>query len=77
LGANLNARARDGTTPVYIASQEGQVSTVRALVSLGADINRPAGEGWTPLMVASRAGRVAVVAELLKAGACREAAANG
>ena len=54
-GADINkAEEEDGWTPLYVASQNGHVEVVRALVEGGADINKVDNDGDAPLQIASR-----------------------
>ena len=38
LGASVRVAKKSGTTPLYIAAQNGHVPAIRVLLSLGADI---------------------------------------
>ena len=38
-GAKVDARANDGTTPLYLALQQGRIEVARILVASGADVN--------------------------------------
>jgi NLR family CARD domain-containing protein 3 len=38
-----------GSTPLFIAAEEGHEAVVRALIDLGADINKARDDGATPL----------------------------
>ena len=59
-----NARA-DGTTPLYMAAQNGHDSTVAQLLAAGADANGTAEHNVTALMLAARTGSVSGVRALL------------
>lgn len=50
--ADVNRRARDGSTPLYIAVQEGQMQAAGLLLGYRADPNLGTYEGFTPLIVA-------------------------
>ena len=51
-GADPNAPADDGTTPLHLAAVAGNVQVVKALIAAGADIARPTEAGVTPLAAA-------------------------
>jgi|LauGreDrversion2_3_1035106.scaffolds.fasta_scaffold81128_2 ankyrin repeat protein len=38
-GAKVDERANDGTTPLYLALQQGRIEVARILVASGADVN--------------------------------------
>jgi uncharacterized protein len=56
-------------TPLYYASHNGRVETVKLLIAAGADVNKVSAKCLTPLLAASRAGCVEVVKLLIAAGA--------
>lgn len=62
-----------GSTPLYIAAQEGHSEVVEQLLSRSADIECVFRDGYTPLYIAAQNGRVEVVKTLLEKGANREA----
>lgn len=64
----------DGTTPLYLASQQGHLDIVRHLVEHGACIDAAHPNGSTPLFVASRHGHLDVVCHLVEHGASIDAA---
>ena len=39
-GADVNKASDDGTTPLYVSTQEGHDAVVRVLIVAGADINK-------------------------------------
>ena len=68
--ANVNqARTDDGSTPSYIAAQEGHLKIIRFLIQAGADMNPARTNGWTALTGASHYGHVEFCGRLLIAGA--------
>ncbi|PNH01635.1 Ankyrin-1 [Tetrabaena socialis] len=60
---------RAGLTPLHIASRDGRMPVVEALLFVGAEVDAKDKGGRTPLLAASQEGRTAVVAALLRAGA--------
>lgn len=56
LGKNpelINAKNRYGWTPLYVASEIGQLEVVKALLAIkGIDVNAANNHGWTPLFLA-------------------------
>ena len=57
-GSDVNARQKDGYTPLHIAAMSGAssglVHAIEALVSAGADVNAKAKNGITPLHEAAQ-----------------------
>jgi ankyrin repeat protein len=53
-GANPNAKAPDGTTPLHQAVQLRQVAMIRALVAAGAKLDAVNKENLTPLLAAEK-----------------------
>jgi len=51
---DVDARSKDGETPLHLAAYWGKVELVRWLVANGADVNAPDGQGRTPLARAQR-----------------------
>ncbi len=51
-GADLEARMRDGETPLFIAAKYGQAATLRALLEAGAEPDARDGRSLTPLAAA-------------------------
>ena len=70
-GSNVSAaRARDGTTALMIASQEGHLEIAQLLVEEGANVNAArTTDGFTALMWAARDGHLEIVRLLLTSGA--------
>jgi uncharacterized protein len=68
-GADLNARANDGTTALMIASAQGHASVVDVLLQNGAEVNPRNGDKITALHLACEAGHLAAARRLLQGGA--------
>ena len=51
-GADVNAKAKDGTTPLYRAAKLDMIGLVKFLISKGADVNARNNKGVTPLKYA-------------------------
>ncbi|MET8567626.1 ankyrin repeat domain-containing protein [Streptomyces sp. NPDC004783] len=71
-GASPERRNADGTTPLYLASVQGETEVVRSLMEAGASPDtesRGAGSEGTPLCAAACWGHTATVRELLAHGA--------
>src|SRR6185295_16348358 len=68
-GANVKAANREGATPLWLASVNGDASILSALVEGGADVNEKLPLGRTPLMVAARTGKLDAMKVLLDHGA--------
>lgn len=68
-GANVNARADDGTMPLHFAASKGNLAISKELVQAGAEINVADCGGKTPLMWAAKSGSIAVSRYLLQQGA--------
>lgn len=65
-GANVNAKNKQGVTPLMIAVSNDDIEAVKFLLSKGADINARDKEGNTPLHIACDAGSIAMVELLCK-----------
>ena len=61
---------------MIIASRNGHVEVVRALVEAGASVDQARNDGVTPLCIASEEGHVEVVRVLVAAGASVDQANN-
>jgi hypothetical protein len=69
-GADVNQGSANGTTPLLLAAQLGNMSVAQCLVKeLGADIRQTHKRGGTPLMAASYHKHTDIVKWLIKAGA--------
>ena len=68
-GANAKAANREGSTPLWLASVNGDAAIIEALIKAGADANEKLPLGRTPLMEASRTGNVDAMKVLLDHGA--------
>ena len=55
-GADVNARAAGGYTPLHIAAFGGDVALINALLALGADADARADDGRTALAIAEANG---------------------
>ena len=51
-GVDVNAKFKDGWTPLHMAAEEGHKKVVELLILKGADINVKNGDGRTPLDLA-------------------------
>lgn len=74
---SIDARDRDGSTPLLIAVNTNNPEAVKLLLSLGADPNAVDRKGWTPLISAADEGNEENVKLLLAAGADRKASRKG
>jgi ankyrin repeat protein len=54
LGANPNAKNKEGETPLHVASRYGRLEILNLLLEAGADTNHRTKAGWTPLMFSSQ-----------------------
>ena len=68
-GADPNARAENGDTPLHKAARKGRTEAIAALLNAGADHNARDEDGRTPLHIAALFGRTQAIAALLDAGA--------
>lgn len=68
-GGNLDALSLNGSTPLLIASREGQTSLVECMLRNGADPMDGGDKGLTPLIMAAAEGHSSIVRLLVKYGA--------
>src|ERR1039457_4620982 len=69
-GGDINARDnKSGMTALMVASEEGHLAVVQALIARGADVNATTREGWTALLAASQGGDLKIVQALIMHGA--------
>ncbi len=69
-GADVNAKAEDGITPLMRAAMSTEnPEVISVLLQAGADVNAKDEDGWTSLMLAARNNSPEVISVLLKAGA--------
>eukprot|EP00300_Choanocystis_sp_HF-7_P017139 c19641_g1_i6.p1 GENE.c19641_g1_i6~~c19641_g1_i6.p1 ORF type:complete len:237 (+),score=48.15 c19641_g1_i6:374-1084(+) len=68
-GSDVNLAKKDGSTPLWLASQEGQMDAVKLLCQCGANVNTPNHIGQTPVYVASQNGHFEVIQILCEFGA--------
>lgn len=73
LGADLNQRDAEGSTPLIKAIQGGNRVLVKNLIIQGADVNLADRSGNSPLEVASRSGNQEIIRLLKRNGAVSEA----
>ncbi len=69
VGADVNARDKEGETPMHYAAMSGTPDNIAALVSAGADVEARNEDGTTPLYTAAMSGAPENIAALLEAGA--------
>ena len=71
-GTDVNAKDKDGWTPLHPASYEGHQEIVELLIGKGADVNAKVEfgplQGMTPLDSANNSGRTEIVSLLRKHG---------
>lgn len=69
MGANVNARDKDGRTALRWAAARGHLNVVKLLVEKGANVDGKNRRGSTPLMRAAGNGKMGVVRFLVATGA--------
>ena len=75
-GAYVEAKDKDGWTPLHLAAWNGRDSIVEMLLAADADVDARTNAGWTPLYWAARKGHDSIVEILLAAGADVDARSN-
>lgn len=69
-GDDINATAKDGTTPLYVAVTKGRSNIAKLLIDAGADINIPAEDWkWKPIQKAANRGHYEICKMLIEKGA--------
>jgi hypothetical protein len=68
-GAEVDARAKNGGTPLAVAVELGHLAVVRILVAKGAKLDAASTEGFTPLHMAAQKGHKEIASFLLEHGA--------
>ena len=69
-GADVNlAKTSDGSSPLFVACENGHSEMVSVLLCHGADVHQSSHVGFFPLFMASQNGHVDIVEVLLKKGA--------
>lgn len=63
---DVNQAGNDGYTPLFVASQKGNVAIVKVLLEAACNVNQATNAGSTPLTMASYNGNVEVVRLLLQ-----------
>ena len=54
-GANVNAKNKDGLTPLMLAARDNtNPEVLKVLLEAGTDVNAQSKSGWTPVMQAAR-----------------------
>ena len=68
-GANIEARSKDGDTPLIRAAYRGDLQIVNYLISKGADLDAQSKLGITPLITSAGFDRLNIIKALVEAGA--------
>ena len=69
-GANINARDKEGTTPLWIAANNGHYEVVKFLLNKGASYKIRNNNGVSPIEAAANRGHADIVSYLESRGAC-------
>jgi len=75
-GGDVNQAMNNGSTPVYIASQEGHTAALKLLIDNGGDVNQANNDGATPVLIASQEGHTAALQLLIQNGGDANQAMN-
>ncbi len=75
-GADIEAKDRDGSTPLQVAAWQGHANVVRLLLAAGADIDSLDSADWTPLHWVALEGHREVAMALINAGAAIDSRAK-
>lgn len=67
-GADINSKAREGSTPLLLAITDDNAKIAKILIENGADVNLAMDQGMTPLIAAVMTGHVDIVKILLNKG---------
>ncbi len=62
----MNKSADDGTTPLFVASQEGHTELVSLLIESGASVNLSRDDNASPLFIACHEGHLDVIHILMQ-----------
>ncbi len=65
-GVSVNKSADDGTTPLFVASQEGHTELVSLLIESGASVNLARDDNASPLFIACHEGHLDVIHILMQ-----------
>ena len=68
-GARVNAKGKDGWTPLYVAAFDDGAQVAQILIDAGADVHAEVDDGSTPLHAAASKGHTEVALVLIAAGA--------